>query len=200
MAKVELRGMIASTSSDAYGIDVYRYRLTLQYEDSQSILKIIADGQDEIDTITPATRSVENITNAYRLIKSILAKEFGRDEVALRHFYAYFTRNVKLIRVTTVDITKALKVFETINDRGVGLDSMDLLKNLLFMYAAPPQFDGIKDTWKALVDTLFGVNEKPLRFLRYFIFSRYDVDRLREDEIYKWFLRHENECGYKAHP
>src|SRR5690349_5422328 len=41
-----LRGMIASTSSDAYGIDVYRYRLTLQYEDSQNILKIIADGQD----------------------------------------------------------------------------------------------------------------------------------------------------------
>jgi uncharacterized protein with ParB-like and HNH nuclease domain len=34
---------------------------------------------------------------------------------------------VKLIRIQTEDVAKALKIFETINDRGVGLNSMDLL-------------------------------------------------------------------------
>ena len=44
------------------------------------------------------------------------------------------------------------------------------------------------------------MNEKPLRFLRYFIFSRYDVDILREDEIYGWFAKNEDLCGYAADP
>ena len=35
------------------------------------------------------------------------------------------------IQIST-DVSSALKIFETINERGVGLDSMDLLKNLLF--------------------------------------------------------------------
>ena len=44
------------------------------------------------------------------------------------------------------------------------------------------------------------MNEKPLRFLRYFIFSRYDVDVLREDEIYGWFSKNENIAGYGSNP
>jgi hypothetical protein len=39
-----------------------------------------------------------------------------------------------------------------------------------------------------------------LRFLRYFIFSRYDVDVLREDEIYGWFSRNEKLCRYASDP
>jgi hypothetical protein len=107
---------------------------------------------------------------------------------------------VKLIRIQTEDVAKALKVFETINDRGVGLDAMDLLKNLLFMKASHDQFDRLKTTWRKMQDTLYGIAEKPLRFLRYFIFSRYDVDVLREDEIYGWFARNEVKCGYASKP
>jgi hypothetical protein len=44
------------------------------------------------------------------------------------------------------------------------------------------------------------MGEKPLRFLRYFIFSRYDVEILREDEIYGWFAKNEPLCGYAGSP
>ncbi len=44
------------------------------------------------------------------------------------------------------------------------------------------------------------MNEKPLRFLRYFIFSRYDVDLLREDQIYSWLVKNESLCGYATAP
>jgi hypothetical protein len=44
------------------------------------------------------------------------------------------------------------------------------------------------------------MREKPLRFLRYFILSRYDVELLREDEIYGWFTRNEKQCGYSSDP
>jgi Protein of unknown function (DUF1524) len=77
---------------------------------------------------------------------------------------------------------------------------MDLLKNLLFQKADRAQFEALKDLWKELQDTLFRAGEKPLRFLRYFIFSRYNVDKLREDEIYAWFRRNEKICGYSDAP
>jgi hypothetical protein len=190
---------IAATSTDAAGRDHFRYRLDLQYEDSGDILVRIAkstlDGADGADT-----RSIANIRNAYKVTLDFLEREFGDDAATLRAFYGYLTNKVKLIRIQTKDVAKALKIFETINDRGVGLDSMDLLKNLLFMKASREEFERLKVQWKELQDAIFAMGEKPLRFLRYFIFSHYDVDALREDEIYGWFSKNEKACGYASDP
>lgn len=190
-----LSPQIAATSSDAYGRDVFRYRLNLQYEDSGDVLLKIADRVKDLATV-PRTRSIGNILNAYGSAIAFLTQQFGQNKEALRNFYGYFITKVKLIRIQTEDVAKALKIFETINDRGVGLDSMDLLKNLLFMKSAQDEFDALKEVWKELQDTIFEAGEKPLRFLRYFIFSRYSVEALREDEIYGWFSKNKVLCGY----
>lgn len=190
---------IATTSSDDHGRDVFRYRLDLQYEDSGGVLVRIADKRDELPA-SNITRSIGNILNAYSSVMAFLTQQFGADQDALRRFYGYFTNKVKLIRIETEDVTKALKIFETINDRGVGLDSMDLLKNLLFMKSDQAEFEVLKKVWKELQDTIFNAEEKPLRFLRYFIFSRYSVEALREDEIYGWFSKNETVCGYAQDP
>ena len=190
---------ISATSTDAGGSDHFRYRLDLQYEDSGDILVHIAkETLNEADD--KSTRSITNIRNAYTVTLNFLKQEFRDDVGALRAFYGYLTNKVKLIRIQTKDVAKALKIFETINDRGVGLDAMDLLKNLLFMKASRSDFEKLKGHWKELQDALFDMNEKPLRFLRYFIFSRYDVDILREDEIYGWFAKNEDQCGYAVNP
>lgn len=190
---------IADTTTDAAGRDHFRYRLDLQYEDSGDILVRIAQG-DLDGTDGTETRSISNICNAYKVALAFLRREFGEEAVVLRAFYGYLINKVKLIRIQTKDVAKALKIFETINDRGVGLDSMDLLKNLLFMKASRDEFEKLKVHWKELQDAIFDMGEKPLRFLRYFIFSRYDVDVVREDEIYGWFAKNENVCGYSANP
>lgn len=195
----KLANQIAAADIDSQGRNVFRYRVNLQYEDSCGVLDQIAQGTD-LTAITAQTRSVQNIITAYHTIQAFLAREFGGDLSYLKRYYAYFTQRVKLIRVKTASLAHALKVFETINDRGVGLDSMDLLKNQMFIQARPSEFDVLKNEWKKLVDTLYQANEKPLRFLRYFIFARYDVDRLKEDEIYKWFIDNKELCGYEARP
>ena len=195
----ELQNRIRASSVNSQGNDVFRYRIALQYEDSHDVLERIGL-RDDISGISSSTRSIANILNAYEVIRAFLRDEFAGDAVAVKQFYFHFTRRVKLIRVKTISVAHALKVFETINDRGVGLDSMDLLKNLLFMHAERHQFDQLKDVWKDLVDVLHNAKEKPLRFLRYFIFSTYTVDRLREDQIYGWLVRNESTCGYKANP
>lgn len=189
---------IAATYADAAGVDQFRYRLELQYEDSGDVLERVAKG--EADKVSGSTRSIANILNAYRTAQAFFRREFGDDHTRLRVYYGYLTNKVKLIRIQTEDVAKALKIFETINDRGVGLDAMDLLKNLLFMKATRGQFEQLKKIWKEMQDTIYGMGEKPLRFLRYFIFSRYDVDLLREDEIYGWFAKNEKLCGYSTAP
>ena len=194
-----LDGQIATISADARGRDVFRYRMALQYEDSGHVLIDIAEASPD-----PAdgkkTRSIKNILDAYAAVMSFLSEQFADDVDALRVFYGYFINKVKLIRIQTEDVAKALKIFETINDRGIGLDSMDLLKNLLFMKSAREKFELLKELWKELQDTIFKAGEKPLRFLRYFILRHYKVEVLREDEIYGWFSGHEKLCGYAENP
>lgn len=192
-----LNSQISDASVDELGQEQQRYRLDLQYEDSGDALEKIARGQPIEQNVT---QSMKNMGNAHHVVSRFLRAEFADDPDAVRRFYGYLTNKVKLIRIQTEDVAKALKIFETINDRGVGLNSMDLLKNLLFMKTPPKEFNRLKDAWKELQDTIFKMKEKPLRFLRYFIFSRYDVDLLREDEIYGWFSRNENEVGYGSNP
>lgn len=194
-----LEKMIADSSDDASGNSVFRYRLDLQYSDSGEVLVGIAKGQAD-PTDGKVTRSISNIVSAYKVATAFLTDQFSTDASSLRRYYGYLINRVKLIRIQTVDVARALKIFETINDRGVGLDSMDLLKNLLFMKASSSEFEALKGAWKSLQDRIFSASEKPLRFLRYFIFSRYNVEQLREDQIYAWFSSNEPICGYNGNP
>lgn len=192
---------ISAPSIDSAGNDTHRCRLELQYEDSGDFLNQLAMGKrDEAVKHRKPTRSTENLLAAYTTILRFLKQEFGSEVESIRRFYAYLTSKVKLIRIETQDVAKALKVFETINDRGVGLDSMDLLKNLLFMRSDRTTFESLKQRWKQLQDIIFQMKEKPLRFLRYFVVSRYDVLDLREDQLYAWLTKNEAVCGYGKNP
>ena len=77
---------------------------------------------------------------------------------------------------------------------------MDLLKNLLFVRTKQTEFVRLKAIWDELQAELRRSGEKPLRFLRYFILSRYGVDQLREDTIYKWLKDHETKVGFGTSP
>ena len=164
----DLPAQIAASDTNWRGESVRRTRLELQYEDSAGVLDHYATGNGQAAP-SIGTRSVENIANAYATIRDFLTSELGHDAASLRRFYGYFTNKVKLIRIQTSSVAKALKIFETINDRGVGLDAMDLLKNLLFMHASPSAYGQLKSTWKELTDAIYTAGEKPLRFLRYFV-------------------------------
>ena len=95
-----------------------------------------------------------------------------------------------------------------INERGVGLNPMDLLKNLLFTQVKQAQFTQLKDEWKKITKPLEKEKEKPLRFLRYFLMANYVIKNergdavVREDEIYDWFIAKDNAalCDYAGKP
>jgi hypothetical protein len=201
-----ISGQISSVSMDPKtGEDVFRYRLVLQYEDSQGILEIIAGKPGSVGEVKPETSSVENIVDAYKSIREFIQANFDNDVSRIKAFAAAITLRVKLIRIVTPNLSSALKLFETINDRGVGLNSMDLLKNLLFMRTTKDEYSKLKDRWKELIDTLDNkCKEKPLRFLRYYILSTHELPsnkrEVREDEIYKWFSENQEKTGIQTEP
>jgi hypothetical protein len=199
-----LDSQIADAATDPRTYEeVYRYRVTLQYEDSDGVLEKIAGGKTPITQIPETTASVRNIISAYRDIREFLSTNLDTDPKRLREFHGVLTTRVKLIRIVTPTIANALKVFETINDRGVGLNAMDLLKNLLFMRTQSKDYPKLKDRWQKLVNTLDRCREKPLRFLRYYIMAHHEIDYhrgIREDEIYNWFVAHAADCGIETDP
>jgi len=147
------------------------------------------------------SRSASNIIHCYATVKEFLNTKFGDDKEELLKYLGFLLNCVKLIRVETPNLTKALKIFATINDRGVGLDAMDLLKNLLFMNVNEDKFEKLKDNWKELSDIIFESKEKPLRFLRYYILADYHSDnKLREDDAYSWFQKNSKTVGIEKNP
>jgi hypothetical protein len=193
-----IQNLIATERVDARGEETREPRIELQYEDAGNIIQEFVDEGPSLGK--ESTRSILNMRNAYRSAQSFYAREFGEDAKALRGFFGYFVNRVKLIRVRTDSLARALKIFETINDRGVGLDAMDLLKNLLFIRCKPQEFNKLKNNWKHLSDQLHKSGERPLRFLRYFVLSSFGAEKLREDELYDWFVRNESRVGYGRSP
>ncbi len=198
-----LKTQIASASTDDDGEEIFRHRLVLQYEDSQGILEQIVNADVYLNEISDKTTSVKRIYSAYQDIKEFLGVNCDTSPSSLRKLYAVFTKRVKLIRIVTPSLTNALKVFETVNDRGVGLNAMDLLKNLLFMKTLSSDYPKLKTQWEKLINILDKCKEKPLRFLRYYIMSHFELDSkkpLREDDIYDWFVKNTNITGLAENP
>ena len=98
-----------------------------QYEDSGDALTSLPEGK-AIEA--SSTQSMRNMQNGHGVALRFLHPEFGEDVKAVRKFYGYLTNKLKQIRIQTEDVAKVLKVFDTIADRGVGLNSMDLLKTI----------------------------------------------------------------------
>lgn len=202
-----LKGMIGSPHTDDYGNEKFQYRLYLQYDDSRGVLETIAEGKVPLSEIKTETESIGNLLNAYVTLDEELTSWTGEKPERVKLMFATLAKRVKLIRIMTPNLAHALKVFETINDRGIGLNAMDLLKNLLFMRASAADHSVLKTKWKELVGLLEAAREKPLRFLRYFIMANFPEYKgqgtnkpVREDEIYAWMEKHKQAVGIANDP
>ena len=198
-----IKGLISIQRTAKKGVK-YNRRLQARYENADEVIEKIIEANDDPQIVRekikisgiPVHGSVEKILNAYDIIYDFLVKNYENEDELEKYWY-HLAINVVFIQIST-DVSRALKIFETINDRGVGLNPMDLLKNLLFRQVDSGDFNRLKDAWKKVTNPLEKNKEKPLRFLRYFLIANYDTrdDRkdaiLREDKIYDWLSKEEN--------
>lgn len=162
-------------------------RLELQYEESKDFLLQLIQGHSWTGD---ETASIQRMREAYARIKDYLGQILASGLEALTEYARYFLTKIDLVVIESENLSSALKIFETINQRGAGLNAMDLVKNLLFSKAKGNDFSRIKEKWKDLTGHLqrAGEGDSPLRFLRYFLMARHYEGILREDELYKWII------------
>ena len=180
------------------------YRVRLLYEDAVGALEKIATHDEVGLEQSEQTKSVINLRGAYEEARDFLNERLGEDNKKWARFFVDFTTRVKLIRVLTPSQAGALRVFETINATGVGLTPMDLLKNLLFRKVKPSDFQKVTADWKELTEEVAKAGENnPLRFLRYFVLSRFDTKTpkpLPEDALYRWLSDNAKAVGIEEKP
>ena len=207
-------GLISTSYTDSDGETRTSLKLEPRYENASDVMTKLVDLDTDPQSVRagiqaagiPSFGSLENLVNAYGTLYRYLKDNYD-DAPKLKKYWGYLANNVVFIQIST-DVSSALKIFETINERGVGLNPMDLLKNLLFTQVKQTQFTQLKDEWKKITKPLEKEKEKPLRFLRYFLMANYVIknDRgdavVREDEIYDWFVEKDNAalCDYANKP
>lgn len=131
----------------------------------------------------------------YRLLDAILYCNQRVNEIAVAHsdmkvtksYFAsivkYIRDNVIVVRLTVPNEANAFKVFETLNDRGLDLSAVDLLKNHLFGLAhdqSKERLTQIENRWVRITQELKHVKED--EFLKVYWTSRYGRTQL--DEIF----------------
>jgi len=64
--------------------------------------------------------------------------------------------------------------------------------------AKATDFDQLTKEWQDFVQLLYEHKEKPLRFVRYFIYASFRVERLHEDGVYSWFEKNKKRAGIES--
>jgi hypothetical protein len=207
-------GLVSTSYTSSDGEARSSLKLEPRYENAGEVMATLVDLDAEPQAVRTGIRaagiasfgSLENIVSAYDTLYRYIKDNYD-DASKLRRYWGYLANNVVFIQIST-DVSSALKIFETINERGVGLNPMDLLKNLLFTQVKQTQFTQLKDEWKKITKPLEKEKEKPLRFLRYVLMANYVIKNergdavVREDEIYDWFIKKDNAalCDYANKP
>ncbi len=208
-----INGLTAISYTDTQGDIKTNLKLEPRYENAGEVIEKLVQVNGDPQAVRANIQSsgiqiygsVENILNAYDVIYRFLTNNYD-DEAKLKKYWGYLANNVVFIQIST-DVSSALKIFETINERGVGLNPMDLLKNLLFTQVSTERFSQLKEGWKKITSPLEKNKEKPLRFLRYFLMANYEIKNERndaivyEDKIYDWFSKEgKAPTGYQKKP
>jgi hypothetical protein len=119
-----------------------------------------------------------------------LAKKLKPDEVAKRLFeiVLYLRDSVGVVRLNVRNDETAFTIFETLNDRGVELSPLDLVKNYLFQKASKHSVArqrDMEDRWVQMMSTLSNV--KADAFLKAFWTSRFG--RIQASNLYAQFKK-----------
>lgn len=181
-----------------------RLRLFPQNKESRELLEILASDRgvqvNQLllnNTWNPQAQSLfESLLRGYRTIAKWLDDRFPTPDV-FRKYLEFFVLKVLFIRIKTMNITEALRLFETINERGVRLDAVSLLKNMLFMHVPDGHYASLQEKWQDMVKTVQHgtVKESAIRFIRYVVMAEYLGSRdllIREDDLYNWFNERQN--------
>ncbi len=128
--------------------------------------------------------SHERIKIAYNKIYDYIKNEYSSHSNQINHIndlIDFFKDNIKIIIVLVADEANAFTIFETLNDRGLSLSQVDLIKNFLFNKAGN-RLSEAQEKWTRFTGAIEAAasEEEILQYLRYHWSSKYGLTREKE--------------------
>ncbi|MGW6877590.1 GmrSD restriction endonuclease domain-containing protein [Streptomyces xanthophaeus] len=161
-----------------------QHHYTIDVEERRDCLEALRAGTD-FDP-TGATVSVQNLWQRAQDIADALPEAL-RDE-CLPTFADWLADRVYLVEISAADRDLGWEIFETMNDRGAGLTSLDLLKSFVLSRAGREQAQ-LNDAWRKMLTDLseFG-RQVPSSFFETLLLARYAAaDGSEDNEIERAF-------------
>ena len=103
--------------------------------------------------------------------------------------------SVSMVSIECDGDESAFRLFETLNDRGKELSSVDLMKNFTFSVAVNSpdvDYEKIKDDWQDIVSKIVPNINKPSKFFRHFIMSCDTPDYGKDVSNYRLYDEYKN--------
>jgi hypothetical protein len=135
-------------------------------EDGAAIIEALIQGKEP-----PHARSwtQENILNAYNTIVDYF-DEYWNDVGAIPDLYNKIVNRVYIVRLELPNIEMAVDTFEKINNRGLGLSSSDLIKNIIFQLVNDVDYqEQVSVNWSKTSEILYGCRTSRLRNIEYLL-------------------------------
>jgi len=157
--------------------DQMRSRLTLNTEDNTFFYnRIIAnpDASERLNKAAGPKLSHTRIDTAAKIAQKWVLNITSTPDTAqkiknIKSWLEYLRESVRVILVIVPDQGKAFKIFETLNDRGIKLSQVDLLKNHLYALASSgKRFEEAQKLWDEMVGALeaSGYEDLSLDYIR----------------------------------
>ena len=133
--------------SSSYGEKTFN----LNVDERNDCLKAILDGR-QFDPQTTTSQSVRNMWNRYEKIAECFPEDLQDEK--LPYFVDWLKNRVIMVDIGTPDQDMALEIFESMNDRGLRLNSIDMLKSYLLAGVDESRIKELNSRWRHRVTEL----------------------------------------------
>jgi uncharacterized protein with ParB-like and HNH nuclease domain len=153
----DLRDCITSAKSGV--LDSFDPKVVMNQKNANEIISRLFDwagannketGQELFKSADAQTLTQRNLVDVARFIYSQLEDEHWESD-KLFGWLEKILSGVKLIELQLDSQSEAISVYDRINNRGMQLNSADLVKNILFQSVPDKDFDEISENWKTTV-------------------------------------------------
>ncbi|MDN3515870.1 MAG: DUF262 domain-containing HNH endonuclease family protein [Candidatus Brocadia sp.] len=115
-----------------------------------------------------------------------LVKASNQDLNLLHEWIKFIEEKLKVVSIIVPSKANAFTIFETLNDRGIELAQVDLLKNYLYSKAAGDRLEEIQNLWIEMTSKIESAENESLilTYIRHHWSSQYGLTREKNRELY----------------
>lgn len=173
LKELKLLDKISSLGTLIYSEEYGEKTFNIQVSDREKCMEALFTNNYKDFLPQEENTSMYNLLERYKDIDEFF-KEVELSEENIVHFSYWLKDKIYMVRITTSSDEEAYTIFETMNDRGLSLDSTEMLKGYLIANVSETQRGRINTIWKDIIVKLKNISkEEDSTFFKNWIRAKY---------------------------